>query len=114
MDSWPRHREGPDLREPWRNLGKSNPELQTGSPVEGSLAPSGSRWSYLNRRNRPKAVVIIVNYKSFDNTAECLVSVLNSEYDNLEVLVVDNNSSDESAKRLKERFPQVCVLESTE
>ena len=41
-----------------------------------------------------KVAVVILNYKSKEETLKCALSVLKSDYSNLEVIVVDNNSSD--------------------
>src|SRR5438093_1335892 len=46
--------------------------------------------------------VVIVNFNGWRDTTECLESVLRSDYANLRVIVVDNSSTDDSPKRLKE------------
>ena len=49
----------------------------------------------------PKIYVVILNYNSWMDTVECLESVLRSDYPNYQVIVVDNNSSDNSLEYLK-------------
>jgi hypothetical protein len=43
-----------------------------------------------------KAYIIILNYNSWKDTIECLESVLKNDYDNYQVIVVDNDSPNNS------------------
>jgi GT2 family glycosyltransferase len=52
----------------------------------------------------PKVSVIIVNWNNFEDSAECLESLKCATYPNLEVVVVDNGSDADDARRLRERF----------
>jgi GT2 family glycosyltransferase len=58
----------------------------------------------------PKVYVIILNWNGKDDTAECLDSVLKMSYPNLQVVVVDNGSSDGSVEAFESRFPEVEVI----
>jgi hypothetical protein len=63
----------------------------------------------------PTLSVIIVNW----NTRELLAQCIQSLYEHLgelscELVVVDNGSTDGSQALLRERFPQVCLLQNTE
>ena len=49
----------------------------------------------------PKVYVIILNYNGWVDTIECLESVLRSDYPNYQVVVVDNNSPNNSMEYLK-------------
>ena len=44
----------------------------------------------------PRISIIILNYNGSKYIERCIESVLKSEYDNFELLIVDNNSTDES------------------
>ncbi|MBA7619375.1 hypothetical protein ES703_26713 [subsurface metagenome] len=66
----------------------------------------GFKDSYKN----PRALLIIVNFNGASFIGECLNSIFNQTYKNLQVLVVDNNSRDESVKFIKENYPEVEVL----
>ncbi|MFN5183560.1 MAG: glycosyltransferase [Bacteroidota bacterium] len=60
-----------------------------------------------------KLSVIIVNYNVCHFLEQCLHSVLKAiQKINAEVIVVDNNSVDHSVKLLKEKFPQVKLIEN--
>lgn len=59
--------------------------------------------------------VIIVNYNTCKLTAECIESIYKQTTGiSFEVIVVDNASTDGSAKLLTENFPQVTVIASPE
>ncbi len=53
----------------------------------------------------PLVYVVVVNWNLRDDTAECLESLLLSDYANYRVLVVDNGSQDGSPEYLQARFP---------
>ncbi len=52
----------------------------------------------------PKIFIIILNYNGGDVLKLCLNSVYKLNYPNLEVVVVDNNSSDNSFEKARRRF----------
>jgi GT2 family glycosyltransferase len=49
----------------------------------------------------PKVYIIIINYNSWADTIECLESVLRNNYPNYQVIVIDNNSPNNSMEYLK-------------
>jgi len=49
----------------------------------------------------PKVYIILLNYNNWADTIECLESVLRNDYPNYQVVVVDNNSSNNSMEYLK-------------
>lgn len=59
----------------------------------------------------PSVHVIVVNYNGWQHAEKCLASLARSEYPALRVLVVDNGSTDGSVARLRERFPELDILE---
>lgn len=52
----------------------------------------------------PKVSVILVNWNNFTDTAECLESLKQASYPNLEVVVVDNGSEGDDSRLIRERF----------
>ena len=55
---------------------------------------------------------MILNWNTAENTLACVASVLESQYQNLEVLVVDNGSTDDSVARLR-NVRGVTLIENT-
>lgn len=60
----------------------------------------------------PKVFIVILNFNSFLDTKECLQSLKSIDYDNYEIMIVDNCSDDNSVKRLKIEFPEYKILKS--
>lgn len=60
----------------------------------------------------PRVGIVLLNYNGRDQLENCLPSILALEYDPYEVLVVDNASTDGSAEFVRERYPEVDVLEN--
>ena len=56
--------------------------------------------------------IIIVNYKSWIPLENCLNSLLKQENINTDIIVVDNNSSDNTLEQYKKRFPSVEWIEN--
>ena len=63
---------------------------------------------------QPKVSIVLLNWNGLEDTSECLRSVMDLEYYNREVIVVDNGSSDGSVKMLKRRFPSITIMENKE
>jgi len=59
-----------------------------------------------------KLSVIIVNYNVELYLQQCLLSVFQSKNIDFEVFVVDNDSSDNSCRMVKEKFPLVKLIEN--
>lgn len=60
----------------------------------------------------PRVAAIVLNWCNEAVTRECLRSLEESEYDSLELLLVDNGSPDGSGGRLREAFPGVHFLQT--
>lgn len=43
-------------------------------------------------KNEPLVCVVLINYNTYNDTVECVKSILNAEYKNLRICIVDNNS----------------------
>ncbi len=65
---------------------------------------------------KPFVSILIVNYNGRHLLEDCLVSVFENEYPqkSYEVILVDNDSQDESTHYVKEHFPQIKLIESQE
>lgn len=47
-----------------------------------------------------KVYIVLINYNGFKDTIECIESILKSDYKNYQIIVVDNNSTDNSMNYL--------------
>jgi len=61
----------------------------------------------------PVVSVVIVNYNGRGFLEDCLQSLYAQTYQNLEILLVDNGSSDGSVDYLKSCHPDVIIIENT-
>jgi len=61
---------------------------------------------------RPKVFVITLNWNGKYLLDECLTSYLKNDYPNFEVVMIDNGSTDDSVKYVKNEFPEVIVLQN--
>src|SRR5436190_12790036 len=73
-------------------------------PVVARIAPG----------ERPTVSVVVLNYNGLKHLEACFRSLLALEYpaDRLELMLVDNGSSDGSVAFVRERFPTVRVVET--
>jgi len=58
----------------------------------------------------PLVSVIIVNYDGRKFLEECLPSLMKVDYDNIEIILVDNNSTDDSIEFVKRTFPKIIII----
>jgi GT2 family glycosyltransferase len=55
---------------------------------------------------------VVVNYNGGEEILTCLNSIYSQTYKNFEVIVVDNDSKDNSLKLIKEHFKEVKIIET--
>jgi GT2 family glycosyltransferase len=60
----------------------------------------------------PKIAIILLNWNSFEHTSNCIQSLRLCDYQNFEIIVVDNGSVDGSGDLLKTNFPEIVLLAS--
>ena len=60
----------------------------------------------------PLVSIIVLNYNAGELLLNCIDSLKKSKYTNLEILVVDNISSDNSQKKCKEKFPDIKLIQN--
>jgi len=61
-----------------------------------------------------KVLIVILNYNGFHLLKKHLPSVLNTQYPNFDILVVDNGSIDGSVAFLENHYPQIKIVKSKE
>ncbi len=59
---------------------------------------------------KPLISIVTINYNNTDDTCDFLESVLCLDYDNLEVIVVDNASKENPSEKLKAVYPAINII----
>ena len=62
---------------------------------------------------RPLVSIIIPHWNGIDVVTECLESLQKTTYPNIEIIVVDNDSSDDSVNHIRKLFPKVIIFENS-
>ena len=62
----------------------------------------------------PPVSLIIVNWNGASYIEKCVHSLIELDYDNFEIVIVDNNSSDNSVELLKRKFPKLRIIINNE
>jgi GT2 family glycosyltransferase len=57
----------------------------------------------------PYVVCSVLNWNNYPDSRECIDSLLELDYPNMDIVVVDNGSTDGSGERLREEFPDINV-----
>jgi GT2 family glycosyltransferase len=60
---------------------------------------------------QPSASIVVVSYNTSAHIASCLMSLMELHWPDLEIIVVDNGSTDGSAELVRSRFPDVDLVE---
>lgn len=59
----------------------------------------------------PLVYIIIINYNNYQDTIECVESLEKINYKNFKILIVDNNSSNDSINRIKTSYSKYEVMQ---
>jgi GT2 family glycosyltransferase len=62
--------------------------------------------------SKPLVSIIIVNWNDAKWLRDCLASLFQSDYPNVEIIVVDNGSTDDSVVVVRNEFPTVQLIEN--
>ena len=60
----------------------------------------------------PKVTAVVLNWCNEEVTSICIQSLLESDYSNLSILLVDNGSPDDSGRKLQASFPDIAFLQT--
>lgn len=60
----------------------------------------------------PKVYISVLNWYNYKVTIDCIRSLLKMDYSNFEIIVVDNNSKNDSVKIIRNEFPTLHIIES--
>jgi glycosyltransferase involved in cell wall biosynthesis len=82
------------------------------SPSQGPVQPNARRQDKTMPTSTAiaAAAAVVLNHNGRALLLECLQSLMTSTYANLQIVVVDNGSSDGSAEAVESRFPSVRVI----
>ncbi|MFH1722169.1 MAG: glycosyltransferase family 2 protein [Candidatus Altiarchaeota archaeon] len=61
---------------------------------------------------QPKVSIILLNWNGWLDTSECLSSLAKVTYPKVEIVVVDNGSTDDSVANIKKKFPRIVLVEN--
>jgi GT2 family glycosyltransferase len=94
-------------------------EAASGGPSGADMATHTNRLAIRSlkpvdgggRGQRAHVVVLVLNWNNWRDTNECLESLRGLDYDDWNVIVLDNGSTDGSVERIRERFPEVEIME---
>ena len=67
----------------------------------------------MQNKNNPLVTIIVLNYNAGKFLLNCIESIYKTEYDNLEIILVDNNSSDNSHLECKKKFQDLILIENS-
>lgn len=68
----------------------------------------------LQENNEPLIYIVLLNYNGVDHLRYCIPSILETDYGNYRLVVVDNASSDDSVAFVKTNYPSLKILEMKE
>lgn len=60
----------------------------------------------------PPVTCVILNWNNWRDTVACLKALARTEYGNLQVVVVDNGSTNDSVRRIREAYPDGLLIET--
>ena len=60
----------------------------------------------------PLVYIVVLNYNNYDDTVETIESIERLDYENYKILLVDNGSEKEVVERIRERFPELRIVET--
>lgn len=62
----------------------------------------------------PKVAIVTINWNGLNDTKKCIESAKKINYNNYEIVVVDNGSKNDEAQKIRQAYPGVTVLENEE
>ena len=66
----------------------------------------------MEKISQPLVSIIILNYNAGQLLFDCCESILKTNYNKFEIIVVDNASVDESHRKCKEKFEEIRLIEN--
>ena len=66
----------------------------------------------MNKITKSLVSIIILNYNAGQILLDCVESVIKTNYDNFEIIIVDNASEDKSHRKCQEKFENIHIIEN--
>ncbi len=64
---------------------------------------------------KPRVTALVINYRSsFECLEECIASLEGQTYPDKEIVIFDNNSGNGVLEKIRQRFPDIRIMESSE
>jgi len=60
----------------------------------------------------PSVYIVVLNWNHLDDLILTMESLLEQDYPNMQILISDNGSTDDSQKHIKKSYPDVILLEN--
>jgi hypothetical protein len=82
-------------------------------------APEGATTNFISKDELPCAqngfkapliTAVVLNWNGYKDTVNCVQSLKQVAYSNLEIIIVDNGSTDGSAEKLERIFPDLMLI----
>ncbi len=58
----------------------------------------------------PSVCILVLNWNGADDTIECVQSLQNVTYKHVEIVVIDNGSTDDSLQRIEQHFDEIKII----
>ncbi len=66
----------------------------------------------MKNKNIPLVSIIIPHFNNYSILEECITSIYKIKYNAIEIIVVDNNSTDNSIDQIQQTFPNIIIYQS--
>jgi GT2 family glycosyltransferase len=67
---------------------------------------------HIKKEKPSKIYAVLLAFNNYEDTHECIQSLTDSEYPDLEIILVDNGSTDKTPEKTRANFPEVKVIEN--
>ena len=61
----------------------------------------------------PKVAVILINWNGLRDTLECIKSLINIDYRNYKIILIDNGSGGNEAQIIKKTYPNIHLIKNS-
>lgn len=65
-----------------------------------------------NKKEMPLVYLLILNYKGYKDTCDCIASLREITYQNYRMLIIDNDSQDGSYEKLEADYPDIEMIQT--